>query len=153
MIYKEYKPVDALPFLLAYTQATIDKCRTQWTDLPNASMLTVDKRGDVDNYERYPLVIVDTTVAAPVDNEPDYGAGLKMRARFVVGDSDSDRGLEALSELTRGLIRSWRNQLETPEGWASYIEVESSPMFIGHMVTTADIVEYSMIATIVARRR
>lgn len=154
MRLEERPPVDPIPFLIAWTRAVIEKCRTDWVDdFPNAAKLSVDKRGDVDDYHRYPLVIADITTAVPVENGPSYGAGAAFRARWLVQAYDTDEAYEAISELVRALIRSWREHVETSEGWVSYMEVDAMPMFSGQMVSTADITEYTMMARIVARRR
>lgn len=152
MEYMEFTPVSAIPFLIAYTRATIKECAKD-PRLAAAGLLSVDKRGDVDDYDRYPLVIVDATVAQPVKNQPQYGMGLEMRGRWLFMDHNSDRCEEAASQFARGLVRSWRNRLETPEGWASWLDIESGPLFSGQMVTTADITEFTILGRVIARRR
>lgn len=152
MRYEEFKPVSAIPFLIAYTNGVIQNCQ-QWADTPMAAQLTVDKRGDVDDWNRYPLVIVDSTVATGVKNQAQYGMGLEMRGRWLFQHHSSDGCMEAAEQFCLGLIRSWRSGMRTPEGWASYIDIETEPMLSGQMVSTADITEFTMLARVVARRR
>jgi hypothetical protein len=150
-VFTEPTPVQALPFLLAYTKAAI----AAYGDDPltaAAKNLTIDSRGDTDDYHRHPLCIVQVSSAAPVSNGP-YGAAIHIRARWYVVDADGDTAQEALSALAVALVRSWRERLITDEGWVSHLEITSEPTLMNDMTTTADINDYAMMASIVARRK
>lgn len=149
MIYQEPKPVEALAWLYAWTKAVIASCAGV-PELEPVAALDVNTRGDVDDYSRFPQVTAQIVSALPTLNGH-YGAAIRMRCQWVFHSNDTDEGQVVGSAFMRAAHRAWRNNLVTPEGWASYFQIVSDPVMIANLSTTADFVDYAASAIVIAR--
>ena len=118
----EYKIVRPASFVIALTRDVIKKYAKG-----RAANLTVDLRGDVDDYQRYPFVSVQPIGTELVDGPTP--AATRIRVRWVFEDIQADDCEDAAVDITQ------------------------PPVLIYDAQTTADINEFNMIAEIIAVRR
>nr|DAX79989.1 MAG TPA: hypothetical protein [Caudoviricetes sp.] len=142
----EYAIVRPASFVIALTRDVIKKYAKG-----RAANLTVDLRGDVDDYQRYPFVSVQPIGAELVDGPTP--AATRIRVRWVFEDIQADDCEDAAVEFMQGLLDFRRAGERTTEGGLAALDITQPPVLIYDAQTTADINEFNMIAEIIAVRR
>lgn len=139
--YLNHRPVMPLTLMVGATRLV---CKGA-TVLSEAQ---VDIRPDVDDTEG-PLVVVQVTSSAPLENGP-FGAAVQCSVRWYVTHPDAHTAETMAVDLMEGMNRLWRDGTPLNGGMISHLEM-GYPFLGGLQFNTSDYNEFNVTATVVVR--